>query len=735
MKITKLSIMDKIKEDMKSRKKIIHNQSDDDDDDDDDTYCSDDEEEEEVVRKKKRGCCHREKHDKHNKHNKHDKHCKRVIEEDDDEDEEEDDDDEEIHVSRSSKYKNKNNNNNKNKNNKHRKRIIDDEDDDDDDDDEDDEEEEELRRLQKKYKGKQKQREKYNIIFVGGAKDESDEWETDDDDVWEDEDEDDMTTENEDESVSSVSTSEDEDDEDDEEEEEEEEVRKTKRKGRNGRNRTSAKEKEKDEKEKEKGSGTPLLEEKGSETVEQDILNQLKKLSKETGNKCKLFTNCIDNFEKNLEKYERKKVKKLAKQKDKNTRIYRKIMHDENTTNDVTYFKEKLSVEDQIKIIKEMREINKLIRIEKPYKLMLLESNIPVQFKATAIKKLNALKHMEPGNGEYYKIKNWIDTFMRIPFNKYEKLPITIEDGVDKCHDFMANSKEILDKATYGLTDVKTQIMQMLGQLITNPKSIGTSIGIHGPPGTGKTSIVKEGVAKILNRPFAFIALGGATDSSFLEGHSYTYEGSTWGKIVQTLIDSRCMNPVFYFDELDKISDTPKGEEIAGILTHLTDTTQNSQFHDKYFSEMDFDLSECLFIFSFNDKTKVNPILIDRMYMIQTSGYDKKDKLVISNNYMLPKICEQVKFNKEDIVIPQDVMNHIIETYCDQESGVRNLKRCLEIIYTKLNLFRLMKPDTNLFENEINIKVSFPITLTKDNIDKLIKLNKNDNMSFRHMYI
>jgi ATP-dependent Lon protease len=90
------------------------------------------------------------------------------------------------------------------------------------------------------------------------------------------------------------------------------------------------------------------------------------------------------------------------------------------------------------------------------------------------------------------------------------------------------------------------------------------------------------------------------------------------------------MNPVIYFDELDKISDTPKGEEIAGILTHLTDTSQNSQYHDKYFAEVDFDLSKCLFIFSYNDESKVNPILRDRMYRIHTKGYDKKQKTIIS---------------------------------------------------------------------------------------------------------
>jgi hypothetical protein len=145
--------------------------------------------------------------------------------------------------------------------------------------------------------------------------------------------------------------------------------------------------------------------------------------------------------------------------------------------------------------------------------------------------------------------------------------------------------------------------------------------------GTGKTTLVKEGISKILGREFTFIALGGGGDASFLEGHSYTYEGSTWGKIVQIIIDSKCMNPVIYFDELDKISDTPRGQEIIGILTHLTDTTQNSQFHDKYFSEVDFDLSKCLFIFSYNDESKVNSILKDRMYRIQTKSYDSKEKV------------------------------------------------------------------------------------------------------------
>jgi ATP-dependent Lon protease len=328
---------------------------------------------------------------------------------------------------------------------------------------------------------------------------------------------------------------------------------------------------------------------------------------------------------------------------------------------------------------------------------------------------------MEPGCGEYYKVKNWVDTFMKIPFNHRKNLPLTIEDGLQKCSEFMEASKATLDQAVYGLNDAKLQIMQMVGQWISNPGAMGSAIAIQGPMGTGKTSLVKEGISKILGRDFAFIALGGATDSSFLEGHSYTYEGSTWGKIVEILIQSGSMNPVIYFDELDKISETAKGDEIVGILTHLTDTSQNSQFHDRYFAEIDFDLSKCLFIFSYNDESKVNPILLDRMYRINTAGYNKKDKTQIAQKYLIPKICTQVGFREGDIVIPDSVIEHIVESYTDKEEGVRNLKRCLEVVYRKLNLYRLIKPDTQLFEKELSLKVAFPFSVSNEVIDKLIK--------------
>jgi ATP-dependent Lon protease len=592
---------------------------------------------------------------------------------------------------------------------------------------------------------------KFNIIFTIGGRGEAEDndYDEEEDEDWETDTDTDTNTENEDDPVSSESEIE-------TEKEEEEDERKDKHKQKNKkvdikidkkdkREKDDKREKENKNNDEEKSTEQDeilikkLRDVLGVKSIEKtdtnnEVITMLKDLQTRNKNN-DLVNECLKVCEAKMEVNKQKQEKREKKVKARNGRIFKKILRDKNTMNDFEFY-DKLETEQQKKIIKELREINKITRIEKPYRLTLLESNIPVIFKAAAMKKISSLRYMEPGSGEFYKIKNWVDTFMRIPFSEYKTLPINISDGVDNCHNFMATAQKTLDDAVYGLNDAKMQIMQMLGQLITNPKAIGSAIAIHGPPGTGKTSLVKEGISKILNRPFAFIALGGATDSSFLEGHGYTYEGSTWGKIVQILIDSKCMNPVIYFDELDKISDTPKGEEIAGILTHLTDTSQNSQFHDKYFAEIDFDLSKCLFIFSYNDESKVNPILKDRMYRIQTKGYNQKQKTTISNNYLLPKIREQVKFDLQDIIIPDQTLHYIIENHCNKEDGVRNLKRCLEIIYTKLNLYRLMRPDSNLFEEDMSIKVTFPFTVTKEIVDKMIKKTDNGlNPSLYHLYM
>ena len=494
-------------------------------------------------------------------------------------------------------------------------------------------------------------------------------------------------------------------------------------------------EKDKDGKKKKKKADT---DEEDNTPVEKKYaeMTQLKKtlteqLSKNPKNK--ILQNAVQECRKSISEL-------VKKERKKNTEKYYELVsldEDKRNTNEMSYFKKKLSHKEQMKVMNDLSEINKFTNIDKPYRLALLESNIEPKIKAIVLQKLNILKSMQPSDSEYYKMKNWVDGFMRVPHGIYKSLEVKMSDGMDKCHTFIESAKETLDNCVYGLNDAKLQIMQMVGQWITNPSAMGTAIAIKGPMGTGKTTLVKDGISKILGREFAFIALGGTSDASFLEGHSYTYEGSQWGKVLSIIMESKCMNPVIYFDELDKISDTPKGEEIIGILTHLTDTTQNSQFHDKYFSEVDFDLSKCLFIFSYNDESKVNPILRDRMYRIQTKGYDTKEKMIITRKHLLPKIREQVNFKEDEVVIPDDTLNYIItdEKFSKAEQGVRNLKRCLEIIHTKLNLFRLVKSDSKMFENDIKMEVQFPFKVERKHVDILLKTDEPISQSLLAMYV
>ena len=470
-----------------------------------------------------------------------------------------------------------------------------------------------------------------------------------------------------------------------------------------------------------------------AETEYKELIELKKHLSEklEKQPKNKILLNAVEECKNSIHKL-------VKKSRLKNAKKYYKMVNgeDEKKTGEIEYFKKQLSNKEQLRVIRELKEINEHISIKKPYRLTLLDSNIPPKFKATVMQKVNMLRSMEVGDPEYFKLKTWVDGFMRIPFGVHKNLNVNIKDGIDKCSEFMENAKKTLDECVYGLDSAKMQIMQMIGQWITNPEALGTAIAINGPPGTGKTSLVKDGISKILGREFAFIALGGTGDSSFLEGHGYTYEGSLWGRIVQILMESKCMNPVIYFDELDKVSDTPRGEEIIGILTHLTDTSQNSEFHDKYFSEIHFDLSKCLFIFSYNDESKINPILRDRMYRIMTKGYEKKEKSIIARNFLLPKIRQQVAFTEEELKISDETLDEIIgnDSITKGEQGVRNLKRCLEIIHTKLNLFRLMKPDKNIFSKELDIEVKFPIDVTYSHVKKLIEFEP-PNQSLFAMYV
>jgi len=318
-----------------------------------------------------------------------------------------------------------------------------------------------------------------------------------------------------------------------------------------------------------------------------------------------------------------------------------------------------------------------------------------------------------------------------LPLGVYKDLPVKLEDGPEKCHEFMTTVHKCMNSAIYGHDEAKLQIMQFVSSWIANPKAFGNVLSIHGPMGVGKTSLIKDGVAKALGRPFHFITLGGATDASFLDGHSYTYEGSTWGKIVDVLIQSKCMNPIFYFDELDKVSETPKGDEIMNLLIHLTDQSQNDRFQDKYFSGIDLDLSRCLFIFSHNNHEKVNPILRDRMYNIAVSGFNVKDKLLIAEEYLIAAALKDAGLF-EKVSISKDILQHVIENYTGGEAGVRELKRCIQTIISKINLLRFYNnPKQVPFAIE---GFGLPFTLKKSHVELFLKKKEGIDTSIAHLY-
>ena len=235
---------------------------------------------------------------------------------------------------------------------------------------------------------------------------------------------------------------------------------------------------------------------------------------------------------------------------------------------------------------------------------------------------------------------------------------------------------------------------------------------------THNTTLIKEGISKAMNKPFIFISLGGATDASFLDGHSYTYEGSMYGRIVSGLIANKCMNPIIYFDELDKISKTSKGDEITNILIHLTDPVQNSNFRDKYFHGIDIDLSKATMIFSFNNPVNINPILLDRITTIETKYLLIYEKIKIIKNYLIPNILSDIGLNKNDIDINDDTIKYIITKYTN-EGGVRKIKSLIYYIIRELNLLNLMNKSINIDNNNITIK--FPLTININIIKYLLK--------------
>ncbi len=266
----------------------------------------------------------------------------------------------------------------------------------------------------------------------------------------------------------------------------------------------------------------------------------------------------------------------------------------------------------------------------------------------------------------------------------------------------------------HGQNDAKHKVKQIIGQWI-NGDMEGGIFGFNGPPGTGKTSLAKEGISSCLldndssTRPFAFISLGGSTNSSFLEGHGYTYVDSKHGRIVDLLIECKCMNPIIYFDELDKVSGTAHGKEIMDLLIHITDPQQNEMFNDKYFDGIKIDLSKALIIFSYNDSELIDPTLMNRITEVKFKPLNKQEKIHIGCNFLLPKILRSVGYTNEEIVFNADIIAYIVESYI-YEAGVRTLKEKLYELIREMNI-----------RNLNNENISFPLVVNQDLIDDILE--------------
>ncbi len=425
-----------------------------------------------------------------------------------------------------------------------------------------------------------------------------------------------------------------------------------------------------------------------------------------------LFIKLINNINYNF-----KNFSYTIKRKYTNVEINNYIINYRNYINKniITNISELLDNQNIKELTKILKQINVIKKSNKQSRIQIANSNKP-----TLINKIITFLNDNLNNLLPFTLKLYDSIKPKSIYSVVNTLNDCniISNKITDINDSMNNIKQILDDSIYGHFFAKNQIMKIIAQWMNGEQS-GYCFGFEGSPGIGKTSLAKKGLTNCLkddnniSRPFNFIALGGSSNGSSLEGHGYTYMNSTWGKIVDVLMESKCMNPIIYIDELDKISKTEQGKEIFGILTHLIDSTQNDCFQDKYFSGIDIDLSKALFIFSYNDPEEIDKILLDRIHRIKFDNLTINDKIIIVNKFLLPEINHKMGFDNV-VNISDKMIEYIIENYT-LEPGVRKLKELLFDLYGQINL-NILKP------NETNI----PIIINEDNLENiyLTKYNK-----------
>ena len=385
-----------------------------------------------------------------------------------------------------------------------------------------------------------------------------------------------------------------------------------------------------------------------------------------------------------------------------------------------------IETEEEKKRIQEIYDkINNLNDIKTPLKIKVLASDLPLKTKATVVKKLERLEGQGYENGDSKKFYDWIESLLKIPFNKYCPMPISNQEPKEKIGEFLNGFYKDLDKAIYGHKKVKQVLTETIAKWITHPTTKGHALAIVGPPGVGKTSLIREGLAKGLNRPFCSLSLAGMHDEAYLTGFALTYEGSQEGRMAKMLKNSGVMNPIIFMDELDKIDTVRHGLSVMNKLIEITDFSQNHEFEDLYYQDVKLDLSQCIFVFSLNHLENVDPILRDRLEIIHVKGFDTKEKVKIAQDYLIPSALKQFGFNKSDIIFSESIIRYI-NMRLDDEKGVRKLKEAIIKICRKINMLRFTKDNTD-FKKIYNI----PITITQDIVDKILT---RPDKPFLHMY-